>query len=727
MTTIQITLPVPDVLTGWRKLSREARWRRAANILAWIAAIAGVIYVVAFMMLAVMVSIANAMNFSGYAADGPFQLYDPLRRLAEGQALGRDFQFFNGVAIPLLYLPSFLLLGKHIFASEFSRWFVSIGLVVVSAGIFYWAAFRNWQKSLIGFATCVMIFTLVNLSVVWPSNSLINTRTTMPLIFAALYFLDYKSVKIPFIPKRAPVRELALGLCAAVAVALGTEQGMGVFLAYLIWEGRAVFRQTQATLSKLAWFAGSFVVGLLAVFTLVSAGHPIAPLAYAFIDIPKDQGWFFGTSPNVSLSWQNFIPQVTQPFLIEAYILTAVLIAALIAFRKWHIITARIANVGAIFIAYGIIVYIGPGIVGYFSEGEAIALMRVVVTMLILVAVALVFADWKLDPRWRWSKKIGLSSSLVRAVVLCTFSLLTLHFASNTLIVTKSYHVLRSLRAARAATNYSDYQDANAGWQADLNAFEPIIGRSRSVWSTYASLYQGQAGFIGPTYGGADYIIHALGPARRNSYQQQFIADRPAFVITTRPSYFPYEAWLWNNEWPFYHQLLTNYHIVAVNNAHFLWARNTGSPTPAGPWQKARVTTEGAIQLPAQPGGLTVDEVKIQYRASGLIPLTSSLPRYLLSEPNDRYNLPVSLPSYEQTWEFPVVTNDPTQRLSLKPEVSGLVPAKLTIKSVEFRQLQVTPSMTNLFTDAYCFHWQFPSGHGYWVNTATCKAQELEQ
>src|SRR5207244_4667966 len=70
--------------------------------------------------------IYESLNFDGFPADGPFQLFNPLRRIAAGQAPGVQFQFFHGLGVPYLHYPIFWLFGKSIFASELSRHLTSL-------------------------------------------------------------------------------------------------------------------------------------------------------------------------------------------------------------------------------------------------------------------------------------------------------------------------------------------------------------------------------------------------------------------------------------------------------------------------------------------------------------------------------------------------------------------------------------------------------------------------
>lgn len=59
--------------------------------------------------------------FDDIPFDGPFQLFNWLRRIDHGQLPGRDFNCFHGLGIPYIHYPLYKLMGGGILGSEFSR------------------------------------------------------------------------------------------------------------------------------------------------------------------------------------------------------------------------------------------------------------------------------------------------------------------------------------------------------------------------------------------------------------------------------------------------------------------------------------------------------------------------------------------------------------------------------------------------------------------------------
>ena len=67
----------------------------------------------------------HGLGFDGDFSDGPFQLFNALRRIADGQIYGRDFQAFTGIGTNWAHLPVFFLAGADFRASEISRFLTS--------------------------------------------------------------------------------------------------------------------------------------------------------------------------------------------------------------------------------------------------------------------------------------------------------------------------------------------------------------------------------------------------------------------------------------------------------------------------------------------------------------------------------------------------------------------------------------------------------------------------
>src|ERR1700744_4668556 len=102
------------------------------------------LFLLAWVLFYLVNGLKAAFWFDGYPVNGPFQLYDPLRRLAAGRHAGTDFQFFHGIGVPFLHYPLFWLFGgDSLQASELSRQFTSFLLFAATLGAFVWVTFRR--------------------------------------------------------------------------------------------------------------------------------------------------------------------------------------------------------------------------------------------------------------------------------------------------------------------------------------------------------------------------------------------------------------------------------------------------------------------------------------------------------------------------------------------------------------------------------------------------------
>ena len=99
------------------------------------------------MAAAFVVAFEGAMHFAGTAIDGPFQLYNALRRIGAGQRPGVDFQFFHGLGIPYVHYWLYRLFGAGLRGSELARELLAtLAYPVVYVAVFY-AFTRSWTRA----------------------------------------------------------------------------------------------------------------------------------------------------------------------------------------------------------------------------------------------------------------------------------------------------------------------------------------------------------------------------------------------------------------------------------------------------------------------------------------------------------------------------------------------------------------------------------------------------
>ena len=331
--------------------SKITSWKFIVNTLFVVALVVAIIHILAFSLFDLSSSMFNSVNFSGFAADGPFQIYNPLRRLAAGQIIGRDFQFFHGIGIPLFNYPLFHLLGSNVFASEFTRWILSYLTFISTAFIFFKVTLRSYRNTIIATSLALLI-TLPLADVIFPSNSLVGIRSTVPIIFASVYLLN---IKRTFLVKyiKIELRLLVLGILAALSIIMGTEQGFALIAGYCISELLIFRKDLMAATIRIGSFLLILFTSLLLLFTVITHGHPLIPLKY-MIDASRDQSWYFGVDPQDFLSWHRIITQLTVPFMMYVYELLGLAVALLIINRKFRLIDFQKQRVYVLLVIYGL-------------------------------------------------------------------------------------------------------------------------------------------------------------------------------------------------------------------------------------------------------------------------------------------------------------------------------------------------------------------------------------
>ena len=603
----------------------------------------------------IVVGIETAYHFLGPAIDGPFQLYNALRRIMAGQRGGVDFQFFHGLGIPYLHYIPFRLLGGTFVASEMTREFVSSILYPVTVLIFLKFFLRSWPRTLAwSVAVLAMSFTLRMSSVLVAINSLLGVRSTMPVFLPIALCL----------PVSRRIRVLISGLVVGSSLILGTEQGLATVAALGIATAVIAFRSRDRGM-YIADVASIIAIGIAALvlgLTILGGFTGMREaLTYNFKLVPMDQYWYFGSPPNLFLSAWSVVPRMMMSLPRIPLTLLAGAIAVAVCLRMlW-----RDANAGssrerfafAVFTLYGLISC--ASLLGTYVHAYVQPLLRV---LLLLSAVAL---D-RMLPRFdvahgrRLVLGIGRSGLFVVAATLAMM-LVIVPGASETFTKTIP-HVLRDHVLGGIGPGYTGiWPETIRSGQAMIDSRRDANGRPPTLWSTYAGLLEARNGMFHPSF---DYIIHALGPANRVKYVEDFRRLQPRLVQTVSPAYTPYEGWIEETSWDFYLELLEHYEMAGSTPWSIFWEKAaTPASAPTLVWSGAVSKGADSLQLPQVPtspdgSGLVLLQVEMDYGIRNplrVLPIVGSLPRYLVSGTDVVQKYPVTIDPYTTTTRFPLI------------------------------------------------------------------------
>ena len=670
------------------RLSRETceRWaERAAQ--AFLAA-----WILAYLAQALKLS----LWFDGVPDNGPFQIFDPLRRIAAGQVGGRDFIFFHGIGVPYLHYPLFALFGKSLMASELSRQFTSMGLFVLSLAAFLRVTMRRSAHMWIGAALAVMFMDTLFPWSAAPGHSLVSARSTMPIFAFAVLQLRVGDW----------TKAVLAGLCAAIGFVCGTEHGISLILALVLVTGlplaQALFgNRAQARIALLNTRFTAIVLATAATaaafvfWALCGVDGAARAIRYNLVDLPADQFWFFGSPPLPYWShWHELISDhhvilCLLPYCFAATILGGILLLSwngpLRLGRDWQALAI-------LMLVYGVLT--GIPLLGILSRHYAFPLTRTLALtgLLVFANVPLRRVSYKwVSARWQgWPTIAGLSFAAV-----CLIAAGALVF--NSAVLTTG--LIRHLRSGTAA--YSRFLSRK--WDSFMTEGTSLIDSRRkrstvSLWSVYSSMLESHYGIFHPA---EDYIIHTVGPDRWRHYLATFQKSNPEFV-QTRTQSFDFQEWQQNERWEFFEAVLDNYTPLKVVEHALLWQR-TDEPwrQPAAGFQTVeldRASQSAALPLISGPDRIGV--VRIRYRVSNRwawIPLLGKTPRYLALIEGSPRKLPVSFPPYESEFQFPVQLQS-GRPLTLRFRTDSLLPgARFEVHEVQVKILDWQSSQWTVY------------------------------
>ncbi len=612
--------------------TEDARWIRRASI-------AGAI---AWLLSRLAGCLTRVIFFDGAVGDGPFQLFNALRRLAAGQVAGRDFPVFHGLGLPWLHYPLFRLFGQGLFGSELSRQLTSTLLCTAALAIMLRAASGSWQRTAFRLAP---VFIVVQLSAVLfgtfsdPGTSMTDLRGVAPLLGATLYATT----------QSRRLRLLLITVCLGVVPVIAVDQALPFFLAVLVVVLTLLFRyfrtRQPGALQPVSELITALACGLamaLCLMLLISGPQgTLAALKFNFVETPRDQFWFFGAPSNLYYPDDGSYFRSLADLVTNSYSrpILVWLVGAGLALRylvKRPDLSVRRTGC-AILLSYGFLSAAPSlGYLGYtyLKDGTSAMLLA-----LLLVRGETV-ARWLLRLR-----KLMLP-------VLAAFVLFQSVLAAQKIVRLAQAPDLRTVHFSER-------------WQAILTTGEDLVHRYRhrggsALWTTYSNQLNSTVGEFLPA---EDYIIHALGPERRARYLAAFQKADPAVVMTVAS---PYEYWLQNETWGLYEQLLRRYSLAGVAGSSVdgvvYWVHNPlGAPPNQTTPGNAQLVNKGHFVI-QPPGGKTrVGTVSLRYQlryASDFERLRSKMSRYLLTGDSPARPLAVSLAPYATTWSFPVIATN---------------------------------------------------------------------
>lgn len=588
-------------------------------------------------------AMTKASFFDGYFANGAFQLFNPLRRLADGQIPGRDFQLFHGLGNTLIHYPIFSFFGSNLYGSEVARLFLSPFLYV--AIIFTFALLAGRSLALAFICTAVMLFSAPFLfeRLFSPSNSILGVRSACSMLACASLLIHDQRV-----------RYVLFAVFVGLAIASSTEQGIAVLVAAVSVGGLQLLLRRSFVMLAAALVS---VIIAVTVFATLTNGDLVPYLKYNYQQIMQDQIWYFGAPPN-PYGILGVKQIIKEPKFWAGSVLSAISISVVL--YQWFRQGLADRVIAALFcIAYGAVTL--GSLTGYVVYSSMEPFVRACV-----FAAAIFFLPIE---KLKSTKDTVLSgAALVGLVVFMYYPARTNgtgHLVSGVFLSDR--------------------------WTKHLAEAQKLISDRERIWGDYAGLVEAETGRFQPV---SDYLIHAVGPNLRTEYVQRFRSDAPEWVRTNNVCAWNWGTWLLNENWPFYKEVLMNYDVSYADTLGTLFKRSASTVPESA--QTVPVDTNGCVTVIGNKDELLEMTVEYDLRLANRVGL-NNLPRYLL-EP--RYEIgssllgwpvPISVPpnGYPNKWSFPIRLQKGNQ-LKLCPVVDPEIGnASLNLHKVTINALPV--------------------------------------
>ncbi len=656
---------------------------RIAPTLAFLALIA--LWLAAYLERGLKLTVA----FPGFEGDGPFQTFNPLRRIAAGQSGGVDFQYFHGIGFPYLHYPIFVLAGGDVFATELSRHLVNLIVFFASTLAICAALGKRWVPTL-GLTAFALILTeqapLFYLTTVGNASS--GVRSAAPFFAVAVLLAGLR-------PRREAI---GVGFATGLGLLTGVEHGLATIpMLIVVWIGRRIIGHPGGAVSWALTVAATIIVS--AGGALIAIGGPsgaVAALKYSLLEVPADQFWYFGAPPN-SFLFQWSVLLSDRRLFVFAVVPLLVVAAVAAHFARRYPEERPTAVILFGLVAYGFLSM--AAYLGYTSGHYLEPATRAAVT----VGFVLAWRGWlNLQARGVEGESARRSVRIVLASILGASLLVGPTAFSHCSIL----HIPETARGI--ANNVVSIREGRCKMlddvQKELDAMVGAIDADRAangvlrppvIWSTYAGRLEAHYGVFNPA---CDYTIHAIGPRHRTQYVEIFREKQPDYVVTCRESQYQYEEWLRNATWEFYEEILLNYRPMFSEKRFVIWHRNGQpwrSPDPSAGRIEHEPEAADWFAIPAPPG---VPEsapriVEVEYRIDNPlagVPVIGGLPRYLLGPARCENSTQVSLPPYRTTWSFPVFPS-PGEVPLFSAKTYSLVGGKVAILRIRVRPMPATP------------------------------------
>lgn len=522
--------------------------------------------------------------------DGAYQTASGLYRLGAGQLAGENFYPYLGVGPLYLLYPLFKALGSDIAATIFSAHFATAAIVMLStsfvwhliwrpnsiltslvAGIllfyFYIIVYKcalflgesvNPQTETLGaplrnlrYFSQVLRYLLDSSLGLSPGNSLKIIRSFAPYLVAIMFYFFVANISL------ARMKYVAAGSLTGLIFLWSNDYAITTVFLYTVLLVFYAQNKNELSLNNaLIYFAVSIIAG--ATFLSVAThGHPVELLKYNYIDVARNQWWYFApytkSSRIASFAGLSYTPKRLGIPVIGLAIL------AWVAWKNKAPEHKLLLWIGGALLAGGVVATAG----GHFMDQYFYPLYYFVMTMIIVGCARILW------PRISNSVMRSGSAPLLAAGIIVCFP-----------FVQAALKYSHEVSAARKDANRFFVEELGGYLNTEWYDYVALARNSpdaqlvaEEYWGIWSALRR--TFFIWPT----DSVIHAMGATRDLAKHQLQRAD---IIISTRlSSSTHWQPWNLSLNYWFYENLLKEWSIVSLSPSTIVWKKNRAAKPSA--------------------------------------------------------------------------------------------------------------------------------------------------
>jgi len=516
-----------------------------------------------FLGWTLLYSLSAAINMPTFHLDGAFQTASGLFRLDSGQFPGKDFFPYLGIGPLLSLYPAFKVFGSDLSASVFSAQFMTIVFGWLSVSIIWQLIFgpKSFITSLaagaVFFVTPIVGASYFSLPLHHslsfasnPGNSLRSIRAAAPYVIAITYYFLILNIK------SAQIKSTLSGIITGAVLLWSNDFAIpsaGLFAIFIAFNS---FIKDEFKLQNALLYVSSAFFSWAALLGLTTLGHPLDLLKYNFLDVAKDQWWFFGPYGDSTriFELQQIFRLISQETIFPLIILALAVVAAIKTKRIEHVLVAWI---GSVLLAGGILASAGGHLGGYFGGFYFWGVVTLVFAFLRLAYFGL---ERTAKSNTRWLFIVELASTLFAFSVLLAIAMLAWQQYKSNLDGARNdpnrFYV--SELGGYLHVEWRDY--INLARQTNT---QHVVEEYWGLWSATRKIF--------PAWP-VDSVIHALGRTREVATGALKDAE---IIISTRNSTSPeWQPWNLSQNFWFYDELLKNWTPQELSPTTIVWHKN---------------------------------------------------------------------------------------------------------------------------------------------------------